>query len=82
MLGSLPTILPPCWDEELYVNPSVGMDSIGEVLMQKDSKTSLMRPVYFTSRVMKESEKNYTIANKMVLALMFATKRSHSYLLS
>ena len=73
VLGSLPTILPPCWDEDFYVNLSMGIDSIGVVLMQKDPNTSLMRLVYFTSRVMKEFEKNYTSMEKMVLALMFAT---------
>ena len=49
------------------------MDLIGALLMQKDPMTSLMRLVYFNSRVMKESEKNYTSVEKMVLALMFAT---------
>ena len=72
VLGSLPTILPLCWDEDFYVNLSVGMDSIGAMLMQKDPKTSLMRPIYFTKRVMKESENDYTSVEKMVLALMFA----------
>ena len=82
VLGTLPTILPPCWDEDFYINPSVGMDSIGAVLMQKDPKTSLIRPNYFTSRVMKESEKNFTFVENMVLALMFATEHFCSYLLS
>ena len=40
-----------------------------------------MRPIYFTSRVMKPIEKAYTDVEKMVLALMFATQRFRSYLL-
>ena len=81
VLSTLPIIMPPCWDQDFYVNPSVGSESIGAVLLQKDPKTSLMRPVYFSSRVMKETEKNYTSAEQMVQALMFATQRFRSYLL-
>ena len=57
VLSSLPTILPPVWDQPFFVNPSVGSDSLGAILLQKDPKTALMRPVYFASRVMKKEEK-------------------------
>ena len=61
VLSSLPTILPPpVWDQPFFVNPSVGSDSLGAILLQKDPKTALMRPVYFASRVMKKAEKDYT----------------------
>ena len=63
------------------MNPSVGSDSIGAILLQKDPKTLLMRPVYFSSRVMKPTEKAYTIVEKIVLVLMFATQRFQTYLL-
>ena len=78
---SLPTLLPPLWDQPFFVNPSVGSESIGAILLQKDPKTLLMRPVYFASRVMKPTKKAYTKVEKMVLALMFATQRFWSYLL-
>ena len=81
VLGSLPTVLPPIWDLPFFVNPSVGSDSLGAILLQKDPKTTLMRPVYFASRVMKTTEKEYTPVEKMVLALMFATQKFRSYLL-
>ena len=73
VLSSLSTILSPVWDLPFFVNPSVGSDSLGAILLQKDPKTALMRPVYFASRVMKKAEKEYSPAEKMVLALMFAT---------
>ena len=57
------------------VNPSVGYDSLGAILLQKDPKNLLMRPVYFASQVMKPIEKAYTAVEKVVLALMFATER-------
>ena len=49
VLSSLPTLLPPLWDQPFFVNPSVGSESIGAILLQKDPKTLLMRPVYFAS---------------------------------
>ena len=81
VLGSLPTILPPISNQPFFVNPSVGSHSLGAILLQKDPKTTLMRPVYFASRVMKTAEKEYTLVEKKVLALMFATQRFRSYLL-
>ena len=71
MLGSLPAILQPCWEETFFVNPSVGEEAIGAALLQKDPKTSFMRPVYFASRLMKNTEKAYTPIEQLVLALMF-----------
>ena len=81
VIGTLPVIMPPTWGDTFYVNPSVGSEALGAVLLQRDPKTHLMRPVYFVSRVMKETEKNYTAAEQMVQALMFATQRFCSYLL-
>ena len=81
ILASLPTIAPPKWDEPFYVNPSVGNDTLGAVLMQKDPHTSFMRPIYFSSRMMTGPEKGYTPTEQMVLALMFAITKFRSYLL-
>ncbi|MCO5604218.1 hypothetical protein L7F22_058381 [Adiantum nelumboides] len=81
LLSSLPTIAPPRWKETFYVNRSVGSDSIGAVLMQKDGETSFMRPIYFVSIVMTPLEKDYTVIEQMVMALMFAVGRFRSYLL-
>ncbi|MCO5559388.1 hypothetical protein L7F22_012987 [Adiantum nelumboides] len=81
VLRSLPTIAPPRWEETFYVNSSVGSDSIGTVLMQKDGETSFMRPIYFVSRVMTPLEKDYTVIEQMVMALMLAVGRFRSYLL-
>ena len=69
------------WDQPLFMNPSKGSDSVGAILLQKDPKTLLMRPVYFVSRVMKPTEKAYSPVEKMVLALMFATQRFRAYIL-
>ena len=75
VLSSLPTLLPPLCDQPFFVNPSVGSESIGAILLQKDPKTLLIGLVYFASQVMKPAEKAYSEVEKMVLALMFATQR-------
>ena len=80
-MSSLPTLLPPLWDQSFFVNPSVGSDSVGAILLQKDPNTLLMRLVYFASRVMKPTKKAYSVVEKVVLALMFATQRFKAYLL-
>ena len=63
------------------MNPSVGSESIGAILLLKDPKTLLMRLGYFVSRMMKPTKKAYSTVEKMVLALMFATQRFWAYLL-
>ena len=75
MLSSLPTLLSPLWDQPFFVNMSVGSNSIGAILLQKDPKTLLMWPVYFASQVMKPTKKAHIAVEKIVLALMFATQR-------
>ena len=75
MLSSLPTLLPPLWDQPFFLNLSVGLNSIGAIPLQKDPKTLLMWPFYFASRVMKPIEKAYTTMEKIVLAIVFATQR-------
>ncbi|MCO5559358.1 hypothetical protein L7F22_012957 [Adiantum nelumboides] len=50
VLSELPTLMPPCWDFPFFVNPSVGVESIGAILLQQDPQSSRMRPVYFTIR--------------------------------
>ncbi|MCO5563782.1 hypothetical protein L7F22_017430 [Adiantum nelumboides] len=79
ILSSLPTIAPPKWGETFYVNPSVGGDSIGVVLMKKYD--SCMHPIYFINRVMTIAEKDYTAMEHVVMALMFAVGKFRSYFL-
>ena len=59
VLPSLPTIAPPNWEQTFYVKPSMGDDTLGSILMQKDEKSSFMRPIYFASRMTIEVEKGY-----------------------
>ena len=61
VLSSLPTLMPPCFDQSFYVNPSVGAEIVSTTtLLQQDPHSSKMKPMYFASRVILESEKVYT----------------------
>ncbi|MCO5613508.1 hypothetical protein L7F22_067785 [Adiantum nelumboides] len=82
VLSELPTLMPPCWDFPFFVNPSVGVESIGAILLQQDPQSSRMRLVYFTSRVTTNIEKGYSEAELMMLSLIFAVRKFRSYLLT
>ncbi|MCO5570420.1 hypothetical protein L7F22_024141 [Adiantum nelumboides] len=81
VLGSLPTIMPPNSKGTYYLCPSVGLDAFGAVLMQKDPKTTYMRPIYFTSKVMTQGQKRYTDIEQLVFSLIIAIRKFRSYLL-
>ena len=81
VLSSLPTIGPPNWEQVFFVNPSVGEDNLGALFMQKDKKSSFMRPIYFSSGMMTGAEKGFSSSEKVILALMFAVTKFWSYLL-
>ncbi|MCO5558740.1 hypothetical protein L7F22_012326 [Adiantum nelumboides] len=46
ILGGLPAMQALDWEQVFYVNPSVGEDAIGAMLLQKGKKSKYMRPVY------------------------------------
>ncbi|MCO5595910.1 hypothetical protein L7F22_049961 [Adiantum nelumboides] len=81
VLGSLPTIMPSDPQGIYYLCPSVGLDAFGAVLMQKDSRTAYMRPIYFTSKVMTQGQKGYTDIEQLVFSLIIAIRKFRSYLL-
>ncbi|MCO5596850.1 hypothetical protein L7F22_050920 [Adiantum nelumboides] len=76
-----PTIMPPDPQGTYYLCPSVGLDAFGAVLMQKDPKTSYMRPIYFTSKVMTQGQKGYTDIEQLIFSLIVAIRKFTSYLL-
>ena len=46
VLGAMPTMQAPNWEEVFYVNPSVGEDAIGAMLLQKGKGSQYMKPMY------------------------------------
>ncbi|GJX64686.1 reverse transcriptase domain-containing protein [Tanacetum coccineum] len=65
--------------EELIIYLSASQGAVGAVLMTK--RDSIQMPVYFVSRALQGPELNYTLMEKLVLALVFAAKRLRSIIL-
>ena len=49
VLGSLPAMQAPNFEQDFYVNPYVGEDAIGAMLLQKGKESHYMRPIYYAS---------------------------------
>ena len=56
VLGAMPAMQAPNWEEVFYVNPSVGEDAIGAMLLQKGKGSQYMKPVYEASILCQLSE--------------------------
>ncbi|MCO5574281.1 hypothetical protein L7F22_028063 [Adiantum nelumboides] len=49
----------PVWGKEFYVNPSVGDDAIGAMLLEKGKESQYMRPICCASRFKTPAERGY-----------------------
>ncbi|GKA80064.1 reverse transcriptase domain-containing protein [Tanacetum coccineum] len=76
-LSELPMLVAPKPMEELIVYMSASHEAISEVLMTE--RNTVQTPVYFVSRALQGPELNYTLMEKLVLALVFAAKRLRRY---
>ncbi|MCO5579447.1 hypothetical protein L7F22_033302 [Adiantum nelumboides] len=81
-LFELSTLMPPCCNYPFFINPSVGSESIGAILLQQDPQSSRMKLVYCTSRITTTIEKGYSEAELMILSLIFAVRKFRSYILT
>ncbi|MCO5589076.1 hypothetical protein L7F22_043041 [Adiantum nelumboides] len=57
ILGGLPAMQAPDWEQVFYVNSSMGEDAIGAMLLQKGKESQYMRPIYCASRVKTVAER-------------------------
>ncbi|MCO5579608.1 hypothetical protein L7F22_033465 [Adiantum nelumboides] len=80
VLGSLPTIMPLDPQGTYCLCPSVGLDAFGTILMQKDPKTTHMRPIYFTSKVMTQGQKSYTDIEQLVFSLISFQEYEYTFI--
>ncbi|GKB02044.1 reverse transcriptase domain-containing protein [Tanacetum coccineum] len=76
-LSELPLLVAPKPKEELIVYLFASHGAISAVLMTK--RDTVQTPVYFVSRALQGPELNYTLMEKLVLALVFAAKRLRRY---
>nr|GEZ37810.1 reverse transcriptase domain-containing protein [Tanacetum cinerariifolium] len=76
-LSNLPLLAAPKPQEELIMYLSVTHRAISAVLMTE--RGTAQTPVYFISRTLQGPELNYSPMEKLVLSLVFATKRLRRY---
>lgn len=81
VLGDLPTMQAPIWDQIFYVNSLVGEDGIGAMLLKKGKISHYMRPVYCVSRVKTPMEMVYSKVELLLLAITFACQNFRHYFL-
>ncbi|GJX83060.1 reverse transcriptase domain-containing protein [Tanacetum coccineum] len=76
-LAKLPTLTAPREHEELIIYLAAAKEAISAVLMTDREGKQI--PVYFVSRTLRGPEVNYTPMEKLVLALLSASKRLKRY---
>ncbi|RXY68530.1 hypothetical protein DD581_35775, partial [Klebsiella pneumoniae] len=81
VLGALSAMQAPDWEKVFYVNPSVGDDAIGAMLLQKGKGSHYMRPVYCASRVKLVAEIKLSEVELVMASVIFACRRFRHYLL-
>ncbi|MCO5596036.1 hypothetical protein L7F22_050092 [Adiantum nelumboides] len=81
ILGGLPAMQAPDWEQVFYVNLSVGEDAIGAMLLQKGKKSNYMRPVYCASRVKVAAERKLSEVELVMASVVFSCRRFRHYLL-
>jgi hypothetical protein len=76
-LSDLPTLTAPLSREKLKIYLEASPQALSTVLIVKRHK--IQTPIYYISRVMSTSEVNYSILEKLVLALVNASRRLRRY---
>nr|GEV40105.1 reverse transcriptase domain-containing protein [Tanacetum cinerariifolium] len=73
LIAKLPMLTAPAKKEELIVYLAAAKEAVSAVLMTE--REAKQMPIYFVSRALRGPEVNYTSMEKLVLALVYASKR-------
>ena len=76
---SAPIIISPSWSNPFEVMCDSSAVAFGVVLGQRRDK--ILHPIYYSSKSLNESQKNYTVTEQELLAIVFAFEKFCSYLL-
>ena len=71
----------PKWEQVFYVNPSVGENAIGAMLLQKGKGRQYMRPIYYASRVKSLAKRGLSEIKMVMVSVVFSCRRFGHYLL-
>ena len=77
LIAELPMLAAPREREELIMYLAAAKEAISAVLMT--DREGRQVPIYFVSRALRGPEKNYAPMEKLVLALLSASKRLKRY---
>ena len=69
------------WEQVFYVNPSMGEDAVGAILLQRGKGSQYMRPIYYASRVKTVAERTLSEVELVMVSVVFACRRFCHYLL-
>ncbi|PWA36527.1 reverse transcriptase domain-containing protein [Artemisia annua] len=73
----LPTVTAPARGEILLLHVATSFDEVGAMLFAE--KRNVQIPIYFVSRVLPEVERRYAESEKLILALVYATRCLQRY---
>ena len=76
-METLQTVTPPTRGEVLFLHIAMSPDEIGAMLFAE--RKQLQIPIYFMSRDLPYVEQRYTASEKLILALIHATRRLQKY---
>ncbi|GJS21472.1 reverse transcriptase domain-containing protein [Tanacetum coccineum] len=77
LIAKLPMLTAPEEKEELIVNLAAAKEAVSRVLMTEPEAKQM--PIYFVSRTLRGPVVNYTSMEKLILALVHASKRLKIY---
>ena len=71
LLGSVSSIKTPDFFQKNYLNPLVGPDAIGAILLQQGNNSGYMRLVYYVTKLKNDVERRYTDAQIVLASLVY-----------
>ena len=74
---SSPVIISPDWSKPFEVMCDASGVALGVVLGQRSDK--ILHPIYYASKALNEAQKNYTVTEQQLLAVVFAFEKFCSY---
>nr|XP_023900752.1 uncharacterized protein LOC112012608 [Quercus suber] len=72
-----PLLSPSVLGEELYLYLAVSLHAVSSTLIKEEEK--VQKPVYYTSRALRGAEGRYSLIEKLVIALIIASRKLKHY---
>ncbi|PWA48091.1 reverse transcriptase domain-containing protein [Artemisia annua] len=76
-METLPTVVPPTRGEVLFLHIAASPDETGAMLFAEQKRIQI--PIYFVSRTLPDVEQSYAASEKLILALIHATRHLRRY---